>query len=520
MNFNQFPADRIRNLADIVVHQAKHQPDHVALSFAGKSTTYGELDRLSNRVAHGLVAGGIRPGSRVAILDKGSDVFFQICFGVAKARAALVPLNFRLAPPELHFVLQDCEAEILYVGNEFLETAQLLKQSLPSLKRIVSISDFPQWRDGFSQADTGIKQEGDDVCLQIYTSGTTGNPKGAQLTNDNMLSSLPRAIGVYGDLSERDVLLVAPPLFHVAGCGTGILGMLAGARNVIVRDFVPLDVLNTMKQEGVTVALFVPAMIQGLVSAIEPEVAELPLFRTLVYGGSPMPKAILARAVRAFPDAGFVQIFGLTETTGVIAALDSADHKSPDLGDGSCCGRPLDGVELKIVDGNGKDAAPLQTGEILCRSSQVMKGYWKLPAETAHAMSDGWFRTGDVGYQNEQGYFYICDRVKDLIVSGGENIYPAEIENVILNHPYVADAAVIGVPDPRWGESVKALIVTKRGNSQDTASILDHCRNYLAGYKIPKSIDFVESLPRNSSGKVLKRELRKQYWEVMERQVN
>ncbi|WP_425989961.1 long-chain-fatty-acid--CoA ligase [Afipia sp. DC4300-2b1] len=520
MNFERFAAAGIRTVADIISYQAQRQSGQTALSFAGTGSTYKELNLLSNRVANGLAAMGIQPGSRIAVLDKTSDIFFQVCLGAAKARAALVPVNFRLARPELQFLLNDSEAEILFVGDEFAEVARQLRPSLPALKQIISMSDYARWRDANADTQAAANPQEDDVFLQIYTSGTTGNPKGAQLTHKNMLASLPRAVEAFGELKESDVLFIAPPLFHVAGCGTGILGFLAGARNVIVQDFVPAVILETMKREAVTVALFVPAMIQGLLGAIEPQVADLPALRTVVYGASPMPKALLVRAMRAFPAAGFVQIFGLTETTGVITALSADDHKSAALQNGASCGKPLDGVDLKIVNSKGQAMATRQTGEILCRSPQVMKGYWKLPTETANALRSGWFHTGDVGYLDDQGYLYICDRLKDLIVSGGENIYPAEIESVLLDHPLVADAAVIGVPDPHWGEATKAIIVVKQSDIYDSASVLDHCRQHLAGYKVPKSVDVLESLPRNSSGKIIKRELRKKYWENMDRQVN
>jgi len=354
----------------------------------------------------------------------------------------------------------------------------------------------------------------------MYTSGTTGLPKGVELMNENFTLGMIASMGAWGNWTPKDKLLLAMPLFHIAGCGTAMVGLIAGVKVILVRDFVPSQILAMIEREKTTVSFMVPAMIQGLLA--DPTIAKTDVssMRRIVYGASPIPLKALQQALQMFRTTGFIQVYGLTETTGVITVLSPEDHVTATEEKLKSCGRPLGDVQLRIVNAMGETLPPGQVGEIICRTRKTMKGYWNRPEANATTIRDGWLHTGDAGYVDDTGLLYIYDRMKDMVVSGGENVYPAEIESVLYSHPAIADIAVIGVPDEKWGEAVKAVIVPKPGHAPDAAEIIAYARERLAGYKIPKSIDFVETLPRNPTGKVVKHEIRAPYWKGRDRQVN
>jgi acyl-CoA synthetase (AMP-forming)/AMP-acid ligase II len=509
-------------LAEIVRHQAATQPERIALIFADRETSYGALDRRASQVANGLIAAGLRPQSRVALLDKNHDSFFEIWFGAAKANAVLVPVNWRLAPPEIAFVVNDSGAEILFVGAEFLDAVVAIRDQLTSVRKIVVTDrDYAAWRHRQSAADPDLPAAGADVCIQMYTSGTTARPKGAQLTNINVLTelSLFDTMGDWARWQNSDVSLVVVPLFHIAGSGYAMAGFFHGAKNVLLREIVPQQIIDAIGRYRVTKALFVPAVILFLMQCPGIRDADLASLQSIVYGASPIPTALLRSALEVFK-CQFAQVYGLTETTGAITCLPPEEHADLSSERLLSCGRPLDGVEIRIVGPAGESLPPRQVGEIVCRTALVMKGYWNLPEETAQAFDGDWFHTGDAGYLDEAGFLYIYDRVKDMIISGGENVYPAEVESALYEHPAIADVAVIGVPDEHWGEAVKAIIVLKPDSRASEAEIIGYARERIAGYKLPKSIDFVAALPRTPSGKILKRELRERYWQGQERRVH
>lgn len=510
------------SLGDVPRVQARLRPNAVAISFEGKKTTYGELDRASTRVANGLRAFGVKPHDRVAFLDKNTDQFFEIWLGVAKLNGVIIPVNFRLAPPEIEHVIKDAEVAVIFAGESFRSIAENILPRLDVKPHVVFVgTEFAQWRDAQdATGDQSLPTSPDDVCVQLYTSGTTGLPKGVQLTNRNILGGAPYTLASWGNWDEYDASLVAMPLFHIAGCGCGMLGLIAGLRMELVREFVPPLIIQTLQSERITVAFLVPAMIKFLLDDAGIAEADLSAVRRIVYGASAIPVHVLQGALARFRSAGFVQIYGLTETTGGITVLTPHDHLDPTGERLKSCGRPIDGVELRIEAMDGTDVASGEVGEILCRTVKNMKGYWKKDDETARTLREGWLRTGDAGYLDSSGYLFIRDRVKDMIVSGGENIYPAEVENALFGHPDIADLAVIGVPDEQWGEAVKAVVVLKPGVSPDPTALVSYARERLAGYKVPKSIDFLEALPRNPTGKVLRRELRERYWVGFERRVN
>jgi acyl-CoA synthetase (AMP-forming)/AMP-acid ligase II len=513
---------RFATLAEIVRHQAATQPQRIALTFADRDTSYGALDRRASQVANGLIAAGLSPQSRVAFLEKNHDSFFEIWFGAAKANAVLVPINWRLARPEIAFVVNDARAEILFVGAEFLDTVSAIRDQLTSVRKIVVIErDYTAWRHRQSATDPGLPTLGADVCVQMYTSGTTGRPKGAQLTNANLLTelSLLDTMGDWARWQTSDVSLVAMPLFHIAGCGYAMLGFFRGAQNVLLSEVVPQQILDAISRYRITKAFFVPAVILFLMQCPGIWDADLSSLQSIIYGASPIPKDLLRSALGVFR-CQFAQVYGLTETTGAITCLPPEEHGAPESERLLSCGRALNGIEIRIVGPAGERLSTRQVGEIVCRSASVMKGYWNLPEETAKAFDGDWFHTGDAGYLDEAGFLYIYDRVKDMIISGGENVYPAEVESALYGHPAIADVAVLGVPDERWGEAVKAIIVLKPDSRASEAEIIAYARERIAGYKLPKSIDFVDALPRTPSGKILKRELRERYWQDQERRVH
>ena len=518
-------AIEITGLADIVRTHARAQSDRAALVHLGRTTSYGDLDRAASRVAQGLIADGVRPQRRIAHLDKSSDLFFELLFGVAKASAVMVSVNWRLAPPEVLHIVNDAEAEILFVGAEYFPVLEQIRGRLKTVRKIVALDghhaaweSFTAWRDRHPATDPHLPANASDTAVQFYTSGTTGLPKGAELTNANFAWMLPLWTRTWL-LAPGVPNLVCLPMFHIGGAGWGIAGLFSGATNHVVREFVPAEILRIIEREKLQVMLLVPAMILFLVQAPQIRETDLSSLRLVVYGAAPIPGELLKQAMAIFP-CGFQQVYGLTETTGAITVLPATDHDPNDARKLLSCGYAQKGVELRIVGDDGKDLPPDAVGEIAVRSAQVMGGYWKLPEATQRAVQGEWFFTGDAGYLDARGYLYIYDRVKDMIVSGGENIYPAEVEGALFGHPAVADVAVIGVPDERWGETVKAVVVKKQDAEVTPGELVDWARKRIAGYKLPKSVDFIDALPRNPTGKILKRELRKAYWGDKQRQVN
>jgi acyl-CoA synthetase (AMP-forming)/AMP-acid ligase II len=515
----------IRTIADIVETHARQTPDAVAMHFRDRATTYRELDLRARRVANGLAAEGLGPQARVAILDKNSDTFFEILFGAAKRNQVLVSVNWRLAPPEAAYIINDARSEILFVGPEYEALVESILPSIPTVKKIVALGgahprweSYEAWRSRQSDADATVFSADDDVAIQLYTSGTTGHPKGAQLTNYNFMGLLPSAVEQWGNWDASVVSLVAMPLFHIGGTGYALVGFYVGAKNVILREVIPSEILRLIAAHRVTQTFVVPAVILFLLQCPEIASTDLSSMKLVIYGASPIAVDLLRQALQTFP-CGFAQVYGLTETTGAFTYLRPEEHDPANDRILRSCGKVLKGVEVRVVDGDGRPLPPGQVGEIIIRSVQNMKGYWNLPEETAKAIRDGWLHTGDAGYFDEEGYLYIHDRVKDMIISGGENIYPAEVESALFGHPAVADVAVIGVPDPKWGEAVKAIVVRKKGAEVTPEELIAFARERIAHYKAPKSVDFIDALPRNPSGKILKRELRQPYWEGRQSQV-
>ncbi len=518
----------IRSVAQVIRTHGAGRPDVVVLHSGDEAITYAQLDERSSRVANGLLAVGVQPQDHIAWLDKNSPEFFDLWFGAAKVNAVLTPVNWRLAPPEVAYIVNDAQATVFVVGQEFLPVLDAIEADLSTVKTILVVGEadgrtsFAAWRDAQSPVDTGLDSGWDDTAVQMYSSGTTGLPKGVMLSNRNLFVALPSYDSLM-TFEPGDVNLIAMPLFHIGGGGWAMAGMYQGIGGVLVRDIDPALILRLIARHHVTHAFLVPAVLQYMLMVPGVGDTDFSSLRYVLYGASPISTEVLANSVKTFGCA-FVQAYGLTETTGSVVLLSPEDHDpdGPNAHRLRAAGQAMRGVELKVVDPATGARSPVgEVGEIWCRSEQVMKGYWNLPKATAEAvLPDGFFRTGDAGYLDADGYLYIHDRVKDMIVSGGENIYPAEIENVLMSHPAIADVAVIGVPSDRWGETPKALVVPAAGATVDEAEVIEFCRQHLARFKCPTTVETVAAIPRNPSGKVLKKDLRAPFWAGRERNVN
>jgi len=527
---NELPHfEEIVHLSDIARFHGKRCPDKKAFIFEDRVTTYKEFDVNSERVANGLVEENINEQDRVAYMDKNSEHFYELVMGCAKSNSVIVGINWRLAPPEVAYILNDSNAQILFVGEDFFGLVNKILKDVPSIKKVICMSgshsnwpSYIDWRD--SQKDSICERESKltDIAIQMYTSGTTGNPKGVQLTHNNFYSSRspePKEGMEWAEWSEDEIQLIMAPTFHIGGAGSGIGGLYASATNVVLKEFEPSEVLNAINNYGITKIFMVPAMMKMILEHPLSRETDYSTIRYISYGASPIPLDLLKEAIEVFK-CGFIQLYGMTETTGSVTYLPPEDHSVEGNERMKSAGKALPHCEIKIVDGNDNEVPRREVGEIIVRTTSNMEGYWNLPEETTKTLKDGWLYTGDAGYMDEDGYVYVHDRVKDMIVSGGENIYPAEVENAIFSHESVADVAVIGVPDEKWGEAVKALVVLKENCESTEEDIINFSRERIAGFKTPKSVDFIKELPRNPSGKILKKELRKPYWEGLERSVN
>lgn len=518
-----------RSVSSMLRHWAREQPDAPMLTQDDITLTWGELYDRAGRVANALAADGVRSGDRVAFLDRNGIEFFEMFFGCALMGAVSMAVNWRLAPLEMAGIVEDSGAGILFYGSDYAAAVKEMEPLVTCVRTYLPLDGLAAWRDAAGAGgatDPGFEPEPDDVITQLYTSGTTGLPKGVMISGRNLASILNGAVEVFR-IEGDTVSMVAMPLFHIGGTGWALSGMSRGGHSIIVRDIDPVEILRLIEVHGITDAFVVPAVLMFLLATPELADGDVSSLRTIYYGAAPISEDVLVKSIGAL-GCDFAQVYGLTETTGAITSLAPEDHdlNGPRANLMRSAGRPFSHVELRIVDAaTGVELAPGSVGEVTCRSDQNMLGYWNKPDETAGVLdSDGWCRTGDAGWLSEDGYLFLHDRIKDMIVSGGENVYPAEVENALLAHPTVADAAVIGVPHDKWGETVKAIVVLSPEAPDDTetltSDIISATRERLAHYKCPTTIDFVDALPRNPSGKVLKRELRAPYWVGRERNIS
>ena len=502
-----------------------HSREHGDAEFAiqrERRLSYGEALAQTNRLANAFVNAGLQIGDRIAVLSKNSIEYVLLYFAASKAGVVPVHLNYRLAAREWNYIINDAGAKLLLTGGDFPLALEPIRHELRTVERFVAFDgaraspweDFHQWVANEPQTAPDRLITDDHELYQMYTSGTTGKPKGAVTTHRAAIAQLvQRGLILKSGPGER-WLLVAP-IFHAAAASqVACQSVYWGSSLYIQSDFDPADVIHALSQQRISIAHIMPAMIQTCLVTV-PDVGECRYddLRLISYGSSPISERTLRRAIEVFK-CDFVQGYGMTETIGLTILLPS-DHRralaqKPELL--LSAGRPLTGTEVRIVDPDDNPLPIGATGEIVARGPQLMKGYWNRPEDTAEALRGGWMHTGDAGMLDHEGYLYLQDRVKDMIVSGGENIYPRVVEEVLFQHPAIADAAVIGVPDERWGETVKAVVVLRQGMTATAAEIMEFCRGKLGGFEQPRSVDFVESLPRTPSGKALKRALREPYW--------
>jgi acyl-CoA synthetase (AMP-forming)/AMP-acid ligase II len=516
-------------LHDYFDWHAREQPRSPFAFFAGREITYGDAQARANRIANALLAEGLAPGTRVAFLAKNCAEFAIFYFGAAKAGAVPVPLNYRLAPPEWSYIVNDAGAELLFARGALVDAIDPIRGELKSVRRRLAIEstpragwdDYEKWVSRQPATPPALEIDESADVYQMYTSGTTGKPKGAVLQHKAVTANIVQLASI-APISPGERYLIVAPLYHAAAAVGSFWIVRQGGALYIHEDFVPAEVVRALSEDELVGATLVPAMIQACLVAV-PDVAKrsYPDLRFMMYGASPIAVETLRHAMGVF-GCEFAQGFGMTETTAAATFLLPADHARALAGEPNLllsCGRSLPGTQVRIVDGEDREVPRGTIGEILVKGPQLMRGYWNLPEASAEALQGGWMHTGDAAVMDEEGYVYIQDRVKDMIVSGGENVYPREIEDVLFRHPAVADAAVIGVPDTQWGEAVKAIVVLRAGASATEAELVEHCRAQLASYKRPRSVDFIAELPRNPSGKVLKRELREPYWQGHTRRV-
>jgi fatty-acyl-CoA synthase len=516
------------DLGSTIRYWAEERPDAIAMDDGITRISYRELDQMADRYARAFVASGLAPGNRIAWLGKNASLYFTLLIAASRAGLAMVPVGWRLAVPEVRYILSDTEAALLVCQPFSAETARAAAEGLDSLKTL--LIDAEGDASGLQSLDIWAAEQGDAALpqvdpergvLQLYTSGTTGHPKGAVLCNRNMFALRPiiEASDVaWYKVSAEDSMLVIMPVAHIAGSGVGTIAFYNGCRAVIRAEFSPDAVLDCVA-DGVTHMFLVPTALQMVVNHPRAATTDWSRLKLVMYGAAPIPLELLRQCMHVM-GAEFCQQYGMTETTGTFCALPPEDHEPNGNQRMRSAGKALPGVEIRIIDAAGNPVPNGTIGEIATRSPLNMTGYWRNEAKTRETVDgDGWLRTGDAAYMDDDGYVYIQDRVKDMIISGGENVYPAEVENAIFGHPDVLEVAVIGIPDDKWGEAVKAVVVPKPGHEVDPASVIAWARERIAPFKAPKSVDVIPEMPRNATGKILRRELRAPYWEGQERAV-
>lgn len=498
----------LTRLSDVYRLQESSWEERSAVRLGGDMLTFGQLHRLTNRIANALIRDGIAAGTRVAILDKNSLLYPALIGGILKAGAVVMPVNFRLVADEVAFALEDGEAGLVFFGPDHRVIMQQLAGRFASLPAVDVVSGFDAWLGEVDETDPDVLAAPDADVVQLYTSGTTGRPKGVCHLNASfcaMIATFGQSVGMPAAGEE---LMVMVPLFHMAGFDLMTFSLAHGVGVVLQRDVDAEAGLREIEARGIAAMIAVPAIIQMLVDAQEKVGADLRSLRRIFYGASSIPEPLLARALKVLGGVGFNQCYGMSETN-IITSLSPEDHQEVRLL--ASCGRALPGCAVRITDPEGRELPPGELGEITVKAPWLMQRYWRRPDATADTFRDGWLLTGDAGSVDERGFLFIRDRLKDLIITGAENVYPAEVERVLIEHPAVLEVAVFGVPDARWGESVRAAVVLRPGVALTEAEMLAFVGERIARYKLPKSVTFLTALPRNASGKVLKFRLREDF---------
>ncbi|MBM4445518.1 MAG: long-chain-fatty-acid--CoA ligase [Chloroflexi bacterium] len=508
-------------LGEMMARNARKFPDKEALIYGERRSTYRQLNARINQLAHALKDIGVKKGGKVAILSVNCNQFMETYFALAKIGGVAVPLNFRLHPEEITYIVNQSDAEALIVGPDFMETIKGIQKNLPQVRTYIAIGDAPvegmlnfeKWIAQFPDDEPLILVDEDDPLFIMYTAGTTGKPKGAVITHKNEM--VLWMLGASFVLTEPGMsnlwnfrALAAPPIFHLASFGFCQFMFFLGATVVLpTKVFDPVYIMQTIEQERINATVLVPVMTAFMLML--PDLDKYNTSSLQVWGssGAILPTDTRKQIKKYFPNVKIFDLFGQTEMSALVSGLLPSESEGRE----ASVGKILPFIELRVVDENDNDVAVGEVGEAVYRSPTVMKEYYKNLEATAEAMRGGWFHGGDLVKQDKEGYIYVVDRKKDMIVSGAENIYPAEIEAVLARHPKIMECAIIGVFDQDWGESVKAVVVAKAGETLTQEEVIDFCKAHVASYKKPKSVDFVSALPRNAMGKVLKTVLREQY---------
>lgn len=519
------------HLHNFLDYQARTQGAAEFAAMGDASLSYAEAEAETHRIASAFVASGLAAGDRVAVLSKNSIEMALIYYAASRVGVVPVPLNYRLAAPEWAYIINDSTAVLLICAGNLIDALAPSLDELTAIRHHIVLGEtsgassqwqpWSQWLAAGQDSPSSREVALTEAAYQMYTSGTTGRPKGAVISHEALSGQLHQSALAFGVQPQERSLIVAP-LYHAAAALTTFATVQSGGSLYIQEDFDPKEVIRALSEERIVTAMLVPAMIQFCLVAV-PDVRSRNYdeLRLLIYGASPIAEQVLRDAIEVF-ECDFIQGYGMTETTAVLCYLMPNDHRRALNGEPGlllAAGRAVLGTEIKIVDDDDNPVPNGTIGEICGRGPQLMSGYWNLPEASESALKGGWMHTGDAGILDEEGFVYIQDRVKDMIVSGGENVYPREVEDVLYQFPGVAEAAVIGVPSDQWGEEVKAVLVRKADADFTAEEVLAFCRGKLGGYKRPRSVDFVDALPRNPSGKVLKKDLREPYWKGRGRQV-
>jgi long-chain acyl-CoA synthetase len=512
----------MQNLLEQVRHWMVYKPKGIMVYEGDKTFTYAEIYDRARRFAGGLKKLGIKKGMRVGVLMFNNYRWYDLYYGLAAAGCILVPLNYRLANPEIEYQINDSGCRMMVFDPEFTKVVDDIKGNLKSVEHYAYTGDEAPFK-GAIPYDTLLDADpfeadvtADDVFGIYYTGGTTGLAKGVMLTHKNILANAFQ-LCTHINLTGDHLAMHAAPMFHLADGASNFAVTLAGGSHVSVKAFEPLAVLKAIEKYKVTCALLVPTMINMLINHPDAGKYDLTSMRLIWYGASPIAPDVLQRAINVFK-CDFCQLYGMTEAGPIVTVLLPEDHMvDPDdpksVRKLRAAGREIIGVQMRVVDKSGNDVKPGEIGEVTAKGDNIMAGYWAKPVETEEVLSkDGWYQTRDLAEIDENGYIYIVDRAKDMIISGGENIYTVEVEGALYKHPAILETAVIGVPDERWGEAVKACVVLKAGAKATESEIIDFCRKLIAAYKCPKSVDFLDAIPKSGAGKILKRELRDKYW--------
>ena len=498
-----------------------------ATVFAGRRQTWREFENRIARLANGLLDLDVGASDRIAILALNSDRYLEYFYAVPWAGAAVNPVNIRLSPPEIAYTLNDSGSKVLFVDDTFAALLPSLQSQIESIKHVVFIGEgkCPEGCIDYESLVANSERISDanagenDLAGLFYTGGTTGRSKGVMLSHNNLVFNALNVVAEMGYDCDT-VYMHAGPMFHLADMASTFAVTLAAGTHGIVPRFDVDEVLAFIEQEKVTNTLLVPTMVNLLASSGRIASYDVSSMKRMLYGASPMPESVLMSAMEQMPTASFAQGYGQTEASPIITSLGPEFH----IAGGEklrSAGRAALGVEVLVLDANDEELPNGTVGEICARGANVMLGYWGMESATAETLRNGWLHTGDLGYMDEDGFVFIVDRAKDMVISGGENIFSVEVEGAIYSHPAVQECAVIGIPHEHWGEAVHAIVVLREGSRASDSEIIEHCREKIAGYKVPRTVDFrVEPLPVSGAGKVLKNELRAPFWEEKNKRVN